>query len=108
MNNPNQVLSAHVEAKSLNTATSSLPSPPLTPTEFGKRYGRSASFAYRMIYQGRVKVLPGMRFAIPVAEVLRFESQVVIYNGRKPSRERRRASRREKNRASNVVGTEEC
>jgi hypothetical protein len=66
-----------------------LPPPPLTPKEFGQRYNKSASFAYRMIYTGRVRVIPGVRMMIPIAEVIRFESQAIIYNGRKRRLKRR-------------------
>ena len=76
----------HVESKPTPKAVDGLPAPPLSPAEFGRRYGRSAAFAYRMIYQGRVKVIPGIRFAIPIAEVLRFESETVVYNGRRTRR----------------------
>ena len=55
-----------------------------TPAEFGARFGRSASFAYRMIYAGRIKTIPGMRHSIPRSEVERFASSATIYSGRLP------------------------
>jgi hypothetical protein len=78
----------HIEQEG-NFAAVTLPPPPLTPKEFGQRYNKSASFAYRMIYSGRVRVIPGIRMMIPISEVIRFESQAIIYNGRRPRRKRR-------------------
>ena len=69
---------------------------PLTPEKFGARYNRSASFGYRMIYLGRVKVLPGVRHLIPFAEVLKFEANVVVYNGRQPVRKKAEAEEKAK------------
>ncbi len=69
---------------------------PFTPEKFGARYNRSASFGYRMIYLGRVKVLPGVRHLIPFAEVLKFEANVVVYNGRQPVRKKAKAGERAK------------
>ena len=72
-----------------SVAAGTLPPAPLTPKQFGARYNKSASFGYRMIYEGRVKVLPDVQFAIPIAEVIKFESETVVYNGRKCKRKRR-------------------
>jgi hypothetical protein len=72
-----------------NFAAVTLPPPPLTPKQFGQRYNKSASFAYRMIYAGRVRVLPGVRLVIPISEVIKFESETVTYNGRKRRRKGR-------------------
>ena len=79
----------HLSLLATPPSVQTLPPSPLTPVQFGARYGRSASFAYRMIYQGRVRILPGVRFLIPLAEVLRFEEGVEVYSGRKPVRRRR-------------------
>ena len=86
MNNSENFRTKQAEWNPITASAPNLPPPPLTRAEFGKRYGRSAAFAYRMIYHGRVKVIPGIRFAIPVSEVLRFESEAVLYNDRKPGR----------------------
>ena len=45
----------------------------ITPKEFGARFGKSQTWAYRRIYAGKVKVIPGCRpQLIPVTEVERF------------------------------------
>jgi hypothetical protein len=54
----------------------------ITPEEFAAKFGRSVTWAYRRIYEGKVKVIPGMRpMLIPVAEVGRFLKRARVYNG---------------------------
>jgi hypothetical protein len=61
-------------------------SPYLTPAQFGAHFHRSKSFAYRMIYAGRVETIPGMQHSIPVSEVQRFTERSAVYYGpKKPS-----------------------
>lgn len=74
-----------------------LPPSPLTPAQFGARYQRSPSFTYRLIYAGRIRVIPGVRFLIPFDEVLKFESTVEVYNGR------RRVRKNGKSRKSTIM-----
>ncbi len=50
-----------------------------------------------MIYGGRIKVIPGVRFLIPFSEVLKFEATVEVYNGR------RRVRKNSKSRKSTTV-----
>ena len=45
----------------------------ITPKEFGKRFGKSESWAYRQIYAGEIKVITKCRpMLIPVNEADRF------------------------------------
>lgn len=45
----------------------------ITPAEFGAKFGKSQTWAYRKIYAGKVKVIPGCRpQLIPLVEVERF------------------------------------
>jgi hypothetical protein len=50
-----------------------IPRVAITPAEFGARFGKSQTWAYRRIYAGKVKVIPGCRpQLIPISEVERF------------------------------------
>jgi len=54
----------------------------ITPEEFGAQFGRSASWAYRRIYAGQIKVLHGFRpRLIPITEVHRFLKKAAIFTG---------------------------
>lgn len=61
-------MSAHTDEK-----TEAIERVAITPAEFGARFGKSQTWAYRRIYAGKVKVIPGCRpQLIPITEVARF------------------------------------
>jgi hypothetical protein len=50
-----------------------IPRVAITPEEFGARFGKSQTWAYRQIYAGKIKVIPGCRpRLIPLSEIDRF------------------------------------
>ena len=54
----------------------------LSPTQFGARFGRSASWAYRRIYAEQIKVIkPGGRIMIPCSEVETLLNDAHLYSG---------------------------
>jgi hypothetical protein len=56
-----------------NNTAPEIPRVAITPAEFGARFGKSQTWAYRRIYAGKVKVIPGCRpQLIPITEVGRF------------------------------------
>ena len=59
----------------------------VSPSEFASLLGRSATFGYRRIYDGSVKVITGHgRMMIPLQEVERFLASAAVYNGAKHKR----------------------
>ena len=53
----------------------------LSPKEFGEANGRSATWGYRQIYSGKVKVISDCgRLLIPRSEVERFLARATEYN----------------------------
>ena len=54
----------------------------LSPTQFGARFGRSASWAYRRIYAEQIKVIkPGGRIMIPSSEVAALLKDAHLHSG---------------------------
>jgi len=48
----------------------------LSPTEFGAAFGKSRSWAYRMIYDGKIRTIQGLgSVMIPSSELERLTSQ---------------------------------
>jgi hypothetical protein len=55
----------------------------MTPAEFGALFGKSVTWAYRRIYAGQVRVIPGFRpRLIPNAEVERFLKRASRFTGK--------------------------
>jgi hypothetical protein len=55
----------------------------LSPAEFATRHGKSKTWAYRMMYAGKVRVIKGAgTIRIPLTEAGRFCQNVEVYQGR--------------------------
>jgi hypothetical protein len=53
-----------------------------SPAEFARLLGRSATFGYRRIYDGSVRVVTGHgRMLVPRSEIERFLSTAAFYDG---------------------------
>ena len=51
--------------------------PVLTPAEFAAQFGRTKTFAYRLLYSGKIKKLAGTgRILIPKSELERFLADI--------------------------------
>lgn len=52
----------------------------ITPAELAALFGRHATWGYRQVYAGRVKVIRGAgRILIPLQEIERFASDTIVY-----------------------------
>jgi hypothetical protein len=52
-----------------------------SPAEFAVKFGRNPSWAYRLLYRGKVKALPDLgRILIPASELERVLSSAAPYN----------------------------
>jgi hypothetical protein len=55
----------------------------LSPAEFAARHGKSLTWAYRLMYAGKIRVIKGAgTIRIPVTEAERFCQDVEVYQGR--------------------------
>jgi hypothetical protein len=55
----------------------------LTPAEFGALYGKSAAWAYRLVYQGAIRVItPSKSILIPIGEVERLNATACVHTKR--------------------------
>jgi hypothetical protein len=61
----------------------------LTPKEFAAKFGRSPTWALRLIYAGKIKVLEDFRpRLIPITEVDRFLRKATRFTGNKKKQTR--------------------
>ena len=62
----------------------------LDPTEFGLAFGKSKSWAYHMIYSGKIRTIQGLgSIMIPVSEIERITSQACEHRKTQPKRKKK-------------------
>ena len=55
----------------------------LSPAEFAARHGKTKTWAYRLMYAGKLRVIKGAgTIRIPLTEAERFCQNVEVYQGR--------------------------
>ncbi len=86
--NPNQTSGDSLKIEGVRktettTTTSTVPHrAAYSPSEFASLFGRHASWAYRRIYEGRVKVIkPSGSMLIPACEVNRLVGEAHVHVG---------------------------
>jgi hypothetical protein len=69
------------QAGAVNPANRSTKREGYSPAEFAIKFGRNPSWAYRLLYRGKVKALPDLgRILIPASELERVLATAAPYN----------------------------
>ena len=76
-------LSNSVSSSAVSETAASPVRDSLSPAEFAARHGKTKTWAYRLMYAGKLRVIKGAgTIRIPLTEAERFCQNVEVYQGR--------------------------